>query len=148
MKSLYPEATEILVRFIDRLQGAREITLPLDGNFPIRITQGEPVKTTEGEGCLFGIGLMYDTQKPAFQPLLKLIVIHKRVAKDKIAKVSAFPTFFSDDLDGIVEWSCTIRNGTIQHCIPRIQKSHARFIHRWLLQLVAMGYLNTNQSLT
>ena len=141
MKPLNTEATNMLVRFIDRLQGATTVTLPLNGNFPIRITKGSMVKTTQGEGDLFSIGRMYDPKKPAFQPLLKLIVIDERGTKGDKAKVSAFPTFFSDDLNGIIEESCIVRSGAVQHCIPRIQAIHAQFIDRWLRKMIDAGYL-------
>jgi len=141
MKPLKPEATAIMLRFVDFLQEDQQVTIPLQGSFPIRLTREQPIRTTEGAGVLFSIGRLCDSSPPTFQPLLKVIVIEASATKCKAKRPMVYPVSFSDDVNGILQEACTIRDGSVQRCIRRTQASHGKFIHRWLKRMVAMGYL-------
>jgi hypothetical protein len=141
MKSLNPEATAMLVRFLDRLGEARSITLPLHGFFPIKISQGDTVSIVDKKGVLYSIGRMYRTDEPAYQPLLKIIVTGLHTASAHKPRIHAFPYSFRDDHNGIKEEACTILAGVVTDCIPRTQAAHVRFIHRWLKKMIGLGYV-------
>lgn len=141
MKLLNTEATYLLLRFIDRLQGSDLVTLELDGHFPLRITQGQAVYTTEGWGLSFTIGQLCDAPNISYQAYWKLIVIPPMQKKGKTTEGAAFPVFFRDDLNGIEETPCRIQSGTLHCCEPELQQKHARIIHQCLHNWTAAGYL-------
>lgn len=141
MKLLNREATCLLLRFIDRLQGNDLVTLELDGHFPLRITQGQALYTTEGWGLSFTIGQMCDAPNISYQAYCKLIVIPAIEKNGKTTEGAAFPIFFRDDLLGIAETPCRIQSGTLHCCKPDLQSKHAEVIHYWLRKWIAAGYL-------
>ena len=142
MKQLNKVTTNLLIKFLDLLKDADELDIFLTDHPILRINQGGKVSTEEGTGFVIGIGTLHDKIKRIYEQKMEFIIIDHRHEPEGYEQLLAYPIGFQDDVNGISEESCRIKNNHVVHFSLPFQRAHANLAYQWLLQLVTAGYLD------
>ena len=141
MKQLNKVTTNLLIKFLDLLKDTDELDIFLTDHPILRIKRGGKVSTEQGNGFVMGIGALHDKITGSYELKMEFIIIDGRHELEGEEQLLAYPVGFQDDVNGVYEESCRIKNNQVVHFSLPFQRAHANLAYQWLLQLITAGYL-------
>jgi hypothetical protein len=140
MQQLDQQHAGIILQLLSRIKSRKLLDITLPDRLPLRLQHWGPVATREGQGFIFGMGLLIDEDIERYETRMTFIVIDERKTGPQ-GSVRVFPMHFQDESHHVLWIGVAILRGQIRKYHDHIQKKLGIPAGNWLTLLERMGYV-------